>query len=393
MEYWRQSLLDDGNSTRTIPLDLLVEILVLLPPKSLIRFQSVSKLWHSTIRSKIIVDLFLTRSKTRPRLLLSLGGYGTKECFIFSAPEHDINDDDKSSTVMARYEMPTLEPGYYLNSGSVNGFVCSKGVLPWIKVYNPITVYNPTTRQIVKLPDVTPNGRKMYARLGYDPVEDQYKVLCVMRVQAKRKNNQQEHLVCTVSSSQEQEWRKIENTTGDHYHSVYGETCINGALYYGVGKSRIVKFNVRSEKIEFIKTPKESKTHHSTLINYKGKLGGLDYSCTENFMTVWVLEDEEKQEWSSMRFTLSSTWLDLFGWDCLRSTGVIHTGELVVFNPLLESSKPFYVCFYDFNKQSIRKVEIRGMVDGDFRRIHGIGELFGVEMLCFPGHIENIRFL
>ncbi|CAH8346694.1 unnamed protein product [Eruca vesicaria subsp. sativa] len=382
MEYLQQRLLNDGNCSRTIPLDLLVEILFLLPPKSLIRFQSVSKLWFSTIRSKFFADFFLTRSKARPHFLLSFVGYGSKECFIVSAPE-------KSSTVMARSTMPNLEPGYYLTSGPVNGFVC------FGDVYDPITVYNPTTRQMVKLPDVTPNGRKMYARLGYDPVEDQYKVLCVMMEHAKRRDNELEHLVCTVSSSQKQEWRKIENTTEDSYHSVYGHICIDGALYYEVGKSRIAKFNVRSEKIEFIKLPKESEINYSTLINYKGKLGGVVYSCTENFMTLWVLEDAEKQEWSSMRCDLSSTWHDLLG-DCVMFKGVIHTGELVVFNPFirhwLESSKSLYVCYYDFNKQSTRKVEIQRMVaDDDLRRIYGISEL--MTMLCFPGHIENIRFL
>ncbi|KAF8092789.1 hypothetical protein N665_0401s0036 [Sinapis alba] len=390
MEYLQQSLLHDGNCTRTIPLDLLVEILYLLPTKSLIRFQSVSKLWFSTIHSKIFVDLFLTRSKARPRLLISMGDYGSKECFIFSAPEHDNNDDYKSSTVMARYEAPNLDPGYYLNSGSVNGFVCFRGVVPWLRDYNPITVYNPTTRQIVKLPDVTPNGRKMYTRLGYDPVEDQYKVLCVMMLDNKSRNNPQEHLVCTVSSSEKQEWRKIENTTGDSYHSIYGEICIDGAIYYRVGKSRIVKFNVRSEKIEFIKTPKESHistTHHSILINYNGKLGGVHYLCTGNLMTLWVFEDVEKQEWSRMA-CIPCTWPGH-----VKSKGVIHTGELMLFNPWFYSSKPFYICYYDFNKKSIRKAEIRGlMMDGDSRRIHGIGETTG-EKLCFPGHIENIRFL
>ncbi|KAL0801207.1 hypothetical protein Bca101_056383 [Brassica carinata] len=393
MEYWQQSLLDDGNCTRTIPLDLLVEILCLLPPKSLIRFQSVSKLWFSTIRSKVFVDLFLTRSKARPRLLLSLGDSVSKEGFIFSAPDHDNNENENSSTILARYHMNNLEPGYYLASGSVNGFFCSMGVVPWIRVCNPI-IYNPTTGQIVKLPGVTPNGRNMYARLGYDPVDDQYKVLCMLMARSRAKNSQPEHLVCTVSSSQKQEWREIENTAGGKYQSIYGETYIDGAIYYGVGKSRILKFNVRSEKIEFIKTPQEShisKTyHHSTLINYKGKLGGVDYHCKENSMTLWVLEDAEKQEWSSMRCDLPSTWKDLLG--CyVRSKGVSHTGELMVFYPELEPSKQFYVCYYDFNKKSIRKVEIRGMVDGDFRRIHGIGQLTDMSILYFTGHIENIR--
>nr|VDD63763.1 unnamed protein product [Brassica oleracea] len=109
-------------------------------------------------------------------------------------------------------------------------------------------------------------------------------------------------------------------------------------------------------------------------------------------MTLWVLEDAEKQEWSSMTCDLPSTWKDLLGF-YVRSKCASHTGELMVFYPCLESSKPFYVCYYDFNKMSIRRVEIQGMVDGDFRRIHGIGELIYMKILYFTCHIENIRFL
>ncbi|KAJ4883986.1 F-box family protein [Raphanus sativus] len=132
--------------------------------------------------------------------------------------------------------------------------------------------------------------------------------------------------------------------------------------------------------------------HESTLINYKGKLGGVDYHCIENSMTLWVLEDAEKQEWSSIRCDLPSRWKDLLGF-YVRSKGVSHTGELMVFYPWLNPSEPFYVCYYDFNKKSTRKVEIRGMADGDFRRIHGIGELTDMKISYFTSHIENFRFL
>ncbi|CAN6812022.1 unnamed protein product [Brassica oleracea] len=182
MEDSQPSLVHAGNSTttRTIPFDLIIEILSLLPGKSLFRFQSVSKQWFSTIRSKFFVDLFQTRSKSRPRLLLTLYLRDAEEQFIFSAPEH-TDDDKSSSSVMARYDMPISAPGYNLLYGCVNGFVCFRGVS-----CHTIAVYNPTTRQIVKLPDVTPNGRYMYACLGYDPVEDQYKVLCVMMFGSER---------------------------------------------------------------------------------------------------------------------------------------------------------------------------------------------------------------
>ncbi|KAG2333513.1 hypothetical protein Bca4012_016888 [Brassica carinata] len=379
-------------TTTTIPFDLIIEILSLLPAKSLLRFQSVSKLWFSTIRSKTFVDSFLTRSKTRPRLLFTFYLKNSRENFIFSAPEHD-NNDDKSSSVVARYDMAISDPHGSVICGSVNGFVCFRGVSCFRGVdCNTIYVYNPTTRQIVKLPVVTLNGEYMDARFGYDPVEDQYKVLCVMMFDdSESQDIQLEHFVCTLSSSQRQEWRKIENPTGDNYQcAFFGQICIDGALYYGVGHSRIVRFDLRSEKIDIIKTPKKSHistAYQSTLINYKGRLGGVDYSCTENLMTLWVLEDAEREEWSSMKCALPPQWEDLLG-GYQVSKGVIHTGELMVFNPWLESSMPFYVCYYDFNKKSTREVEIRGIKDCDFRRFHWIDE-----MLCYPGHVENIRFV
>ncbi|KAF3508758.1 hypothetical protein F2Q69_00000911 [Brassica cretica] len=104
-------------------------------------------------------------------------------------------------------------------------------------------------------------------------------------------------------------------------------------------------------------------------------------------MTLWILEDAEKQEWLSMTSVLPSKLEDLREIH-LMSRGVIHTGELMVFSGLLDSSKPFYVCYYDFKKKIIRKVEILRMKDGDFRGIHGTSW-----MICYPGHIENIKFL
>ncbi|CAH2072139.1 unnamed protein product [Thlaspi arvense] len=187
-----------GNSTTTLPFDLTVEILSLLPTKSIIRFQSVSKQWLSTIHSKRFVDSFLTRSKTRPHLLLTLKNNAGKR-FIFSTPEDNNGDDDKAGSIgTGRHDMRV---DVHISS-PVNGFVCFHGG-------GSIFVRNPTTRQIVNLPVVELNGRNKYASLGYDPVEDQYKVLCVVIHTGHRRNGQahveQEHFVCTVRSSEKQE--------------------------------------------------------------------------------------------------------------------------------------------------------------------------------------------
>ncbi|CAH8387920.1 unnamed protein product [Eruca vesicaria subsp. sativa] len=363
-------------TTTTIPFDLIIEILSRLPAKSLLRFQSVSKLCLSTIRSKFFVDLFLTRSKTRPRLLFTFYLQNSWDKFLFSAPEYDNNEDDKSSSVLARYDMMTISELDVI-CGSVNGFICCKSVVSSTKL-NKITVYNPTTRQIIKLPDVTSDTGYVDALFGYDPVEDQYKVLCV-----NRKPQQQEFLVCTLISSQKQEWRKMENTIGDNSQCLYlGQVCIDGAVYYSVGESMIVRFDVRSEKIEFIKTPKKSAAFKTALVNYNGKFGRLECSHKKKMVTLWVLEDVEKQEWSSMTYAFPYQ-----RWEISHGVSVVpQDGIRWAFTR--KSRLPFRVCYYDFNKKNVREVEIRGMEDGDLRPIDGFGVVD-----ANAGHIENIRFL
>ncbi|CAF2366343.1 BnaA02g05930D [Brassica napus] len=395
----RSDLDHADNSTTDIPYDLIVEILSRLPVKPLLRFQSVSKLWFSAIRTKNFVDSFLTRSKTKPRLLLPFMHLDpTKLRPPLSAPEDNSKEDvDKSSsTVTLRHYMTISDLVYYTMSRPVNGLICCMRD-------SSIAVCNPATRQIVKLPDVTRNRRYIHAFLGYDPVEDQYKVLCVMMTKFDwsrphdRPGSGPEHLVCTVTSSEKQEWRKIENTTIDIYRTVIGGgMCIAGAIYYEVRQSRIVRFDVRTETIKLIKAPEESnfsRTFPSSLLNYNGKLVGVEYDY-KSVMRLWILEDAEKQEWSSMTSVLPSELKCLLG-SHVVSKGDVHTGDLMVFYPWSWSwswsSKPFRICYYDFKKESIiRKVEV--VVDGDLRRIHGIGEKkcqFG----CYPGYFENIRFL
>nr|VDC61069.1 unnamed protein product [Brassica rapa] len=60
----------DDTESLSLPVDLIIEILTKLPPRSLSRLICLSKLWLSIIHGKYFNDLYLTRSSTRPRLLL-----------------------------------------------------------------------------------------------------------------------------------------------------------------------------------------------------------------------------------------------------------------------------------------------------------------------------------
>jgi len=154
----------------------------------------------------------------------------------------------------------------------------------------------------VVLPHVKANGRDIYTRLGYDPVDDQYKILCVMMFLKCDDGHrqyviEQEHLVLSLTSHSSS-WRKIE-ISGDAYSYLEGGICINSAIYYGVGHTKIARFNIRSEKIMFIQAPEDYNaiSCYSTLTNYKGKLACVSYdSYCESKLRVWILHDVEKEE-------------------------------------------------------------------------------------------------
>ncbi|KAJ4883676.1 F-box family protein [Raphanus sativus] len=128
-----------------------------------------------------------------------------------------------------------------------------------------------------------------------------------------------------------------------------------------------------------------------TLVNHQGKLGGTDY---EEFclLRLWYQEEEKDESWNIMTCDVPTEWGDLFRDKSVSSPGEIHTGEVMLVSDTLESSKPFTVYYYDMIRESFRSAKVEGIADSEFRRgIHGIGKR-DREMLCFPGHIENITF-
>ncbi|CAN8314209.1 unnamed protein product [Cochlearia groenlandica] len=145
--------------------------------------------------------------------------------------------------------------------------------------------------------------------------------------------------------------------------------CINGVLYYlgdysyGVTSSSeqnfvIVCFDVRSEKFKFIYVEK-----YCEQINYKGKLGVVYYDDNDyNDHTLkkfrfWVLEDAEKEEWSKFAYALKDDRYDFFDF---LVVGATSRGEFVFSDDKFTPKQPFYVFYFNPERNSLRRVEIHG---------------------------------
>ncbi|XP_023633039.1 LOW QUALITY PROTEIN: F-box protein At3g57590-like [Capsella rubella] len=161
--------------------------------------------------------------------------------------------------------------------------------------------------------------------------------------------------------------------------------CINGVLYYIAydddltGEVKvIVCFDVRSEEFKTVDANLYCYQKHLHLVNYKGKLGGISWEYGDDTLklSMWILEDVEKQQWSIDVYTLPNS--EIVAPLYLSVVGVTATGEIVL--SMDYTCKPFYVFYYNPKRNTRQRFEIQG-----FR---GFGTDCGV--YTFVDYVEDL---
>lgn len=399
-----------------IPLDLLIEILIRLPAKSLIRFTIVSKIWSSMIRSQGFIDSFFSISSTRPRFFVSF----TNGCFAkdkerrlfyylssWSSQAQEGYESYSSSSLVTNLDMtmPYLDVcDFYGSCSSVHGFIGCSLVVGFL-------VCNPSTRQIIVLPTLPkrPAPDMRGTCLCYDPVSDQFKALSLIASRIPN-HDRVEHLVLALKGDKTKySWRQIQggNNNIPPYSPVTMKICINGKVYYGAWTPKvhmnpvIVCFDVRSEEITFIKAPGDVVFWHSEsiLMEYKGKLASIVRNPFGRFHSfdLWVLEDVEKHEWSKRECVFPlSLWDSIWGLK-MSFPGTNKAGDEIILAPRYLSHQlgPFYIFYYHLGTNNIRRVRVQGIADDEeFRRSYGFENTVSeFPVYISPEHVENLKIL
>ncbi|KAG5390285.1 hypothetical protein IGI04_031826 [Brassica rapa subsp. trilocularis] len=235
METPRKKLTNGRVNSYSLSLDLMIEIFKRLPLKTLIRSLCVSKQWASIIRGRYFMKLFLNESLTRPKSVVFVfrkryDGLSYSEVSLKIAHELVPSSSDAASS-LATYHVTVHTLQRTKISPSVHGLIC----------YGPpseLIVYNPCTRRSATLPKVNAGRRAINHYLGYDPINNDYKVLCIIRGMPKLSNRRglaEEILVLTLGSSTHQDsWKmmNIQDNIIPHHSPLSEELCINGVLYY-----------------------------------------------------------------------------------------------------------------------------------------------------------------
>ncbi|CAH8345674.1 unnamed protein product [Eruca vesicaria subsp. sativa] len=374
MEHQDKTKTNYKKRTQSLPTDLITEILLRLPEKSVARFSCVSKLWSSITTDPSFIRLFETRSP-RQRLLLCFHKDG--KLFVSSMPQHalDSNRSYSSSLYFDHHHM-TNTPNIrnFPSTESVHGLICFPSKKP--------IIWNPSTKQLITLPAIPkPYKACMYRTillLGYDPTEGKHKVVCI----SYRKTR----YVCRVFTlgSVQKSWRRVQI---NHMHRFSWDTsgrCIDGVIYYLAFSCQdldnvVMSFDVRSEKFNMIKLP--SGFDGDFLMTYKGKLACLNQNDLSRF---WILEDAQKHKWSSQDY------LSSFG-NCNQSmtisfklTCVSRAGAFIYVPNRFSHLR--YILLHDPVRNSWRRFEFKGMADD---RYVSNGDRPMYALHAFPNHIDS----
>ncbi|XP_010479757.1 PREDICTED: F-box protein At1g52490-like [Camelina sativa] len=393
-----------------LSLDLIVEILKKLPSKSLVRFRCVSKEWSTIISSRRdFIEAIVARS-----LLAQQQQQQQPPLFVFHhcvpEPFFTLSSTFSESIKEAVSVFASPGPGCTLFEYQyVRGLICC-----YSTSYQLFTIYNPTTRQSLRLPlieDSVTEFRRYICHFGYDAVMDQYKVMSI--VFDVREFSQTFH-VFTLGRSQ-QSWRRIKGIDDEKLLPSVDAVCIHGTIYYGAtritkkancaetddsrrtfdrGETVLLSFDIRSERFYHVSTPEPMLKASSctiassrTLLNHKGKLGCIYSGRYETCM--WVMESARKQEWSKITFDLPEHPLGCLKGAFSGFSGVTPAGEIFATQNTYFFREPLYVYYYDMNRNSFRRVEIQGTRPEKVTRKNR----YAVTVLAIHDHVENTMLL
>ncbi|XVF49414.1 hypothetical protein PTKIN_Ptkin04bG0010000 [Pterospermum kingtungense] len=237
--------------------DLLTQILVCLPVKSLLRFKSVSKGWYSLISDP----------KFSRRLFPDISGlFMQKLGSTFINPEHGFIPLSHKSSSDAPFKFLTFitHPSGLKVVQSCNGLLLCRSIHNRSFKYDHY-IYNPTTKQFVTLPlpDNYQNTRIMYRfSLAFDPTKSpHYKAVCVRDsdqwLQDYDSESSYERGLVEIYSSQTRTWRVSGKPFIAHVNTGFeGGVFCNSAIHWlsPWGKTSLY-FNVEEEMVRELPMP------------------------------------------------------------------------------------------------------------------------------------------
>ncbi|KAK7835427.1 f-box protein cpr1 [Quercus suber] len=265
--------------------DLIAEILIRLPVKSVVRFLCVSKEWYSLITSSYFIKMHLKFSIETNRdrtLILNEEDFAPASHYI-SAVQFSSKYNRFGKTV--EIYQPLLN---WVVSDYCDGLVCLHNG----HEKQDVAVWNPLVRKYRRFPFEPieePSGfsdvRFSHLAFGHDPRNDDYKVLRVIEFYMEDMIGMEfEVKVCSMRSPS---WKKIDERWPNMVICCWKSVALNGDVYWlvadrvGQHRKSLLAFDLATEKFRLYGTPVPLENYLSTFLDV---LGGLLCCIVHDYM-------------------------------------------------------------------------------------------------------------
>ncbi|KAL3506658.1 hypothetical protein ACH5RR_032040 [Cinchona calisaya] len=316
----------------SLPDEIIYEILSMLPVKSLLRFQCVSKSWLSIISSPHFIKShlnFAASSTDNQRILLMFIGLDN----------HPVNCSVnrllyKQPIDAIPTNFPTLAlRGEFAVMGCCDGMmVCSS------LIKRCYFLWNPSTRKCKELPnlgiesDELENKCNVFLGLGYDETNDDYKVVGIVCLFGR--NLKPCSVKIKVYTTRSESWRTIEEDfPGDYIlQESSSSKFLNGKLHWVVKKDQHHKsiFTVDLETERYVEFQGPDCIHYTMAILeiLKGRLCLLcNYDCRHPTQMWIMMEYGVKESWTKV---LTIPRLSYSRWRVYKLFGASENGEVLL---------------------------------------------------------------
>ncbi|KAM0937737.1 putative F-box domain-containing protein [Dioscorea sansibarensis] len=280
--------------------DILINILIRLPPKCLCKFMVISKAWHS-----LISDAYF-RAQLPPTMA------GLFYHFRYQDPNngnYKINNEYISIPSFNHGIIDTTlsflpYPGHFQILDSCNGLLLCRlrGSPP-----SDIFVCNPVARSWTSLINIKlPNFNSLF--LVFDPkVSPHFKLVRIL------KNRGSSCVELDKFSSQTCSWEEFQVSTepDTSFLRRRRRVYLNGIIYMVAGKKHMVAIDLDCMACRRIEMPVITPLIRNGLLgNSTGRLHYADKSNNKE-MNVWMLKDYESGEWVLKHSVVFEDWFDV----------------------------------------------------------------------------------
>nr|QCF59417.1 S haplotype-specific F-box protein 25 [Prunus dulcis]QDB64845.1 S haplotype-specific F-box protein 25 [Prunus dulcis] len=349
--------------------EILIDILVRLPAKSLVRFLCTCKSWSDSIGSSSFVSTHLRRNVTKhSHVYLLCLHHPNFECAV------DPNDpyieeevqwslfSNETFEQCSKLSHPLGSTEHYVIYGSSNGLVCISDEI--LNFDSPIHIWNPSVRKL-RTPPISTNINIKFScvalQFGFHPGVNDYKAVRMMRTNKGA-------LAVEVYSLKTDCWKMIEaippwlKCTWQHHD----RTFFNGVAYHIIEKGpifSIMSFDSGSEEFEEFIAPDAICSPYEACIDvYKEQICLLFefYDCEEEGMDkidFWVLQEKRWKQLCPFSYPLGY---------CYRITGISIDNELLMGRrDFAKGGAELYICNYESKQVLETGIKLGSMKYGE----------------------------